>query len=79
MKANKNLLIALAAGVAVAGIVGVLFVTNKDKGLGKKLKKEGEDIAGKVEDILAQAKQKFSSLKKQVAECNNVEAVAEQS
>ena len=66
MKKNKGLLIAIAAGVVVAGLVGFLATTEKGKKTTGRLKNKGKKIVGQVEEIINDAKEKFASLKEEV-------------
>lgn len=78
MKVDKRVFIAIAAGVTIAGFVALLS-TEKGKKLSKKWKYKGEGIAGKVDDIINDAKQKISELKKEFArECKKAEKVTEE-
>lgn len=79
MKMNKSLVIALAAGVAVTGLVAFLLTTEKGKGVTKNWKNKGEKFAGSIEDILDSAKKKFASLKEDVlSECKKTPQVVEE-
>ena len=76
MKANKNLLIAIAAGIAVAGLVGLLAATEKGKRTTGRLKSKGRKIVDQVEEIINDAKVKFANLKEEVlSECKRKEEV----
>ena len=66
MKKNKALVIAIAAGVAIAGLVGFLATTEKGKKTAGKLKNKGKKIVEQVEEIINEAKEKFASLKEEV-------------
>lgn len=78
MKIDKRVFIAIAAGVTIAGFVALLS-TEKGKKLSKKWKYKGEGIAGKMDDIISDAKQKISDLKKEfVRECKNAEKLTEE-
>jgi uncharacterized membrane protein YebE (DUF533 family) len=67
MKTSNKVYIALAAGVAVAGLVGFLLTTDKGKKLTKKWKEKGlnsvNDLAGTVNGL----KQKFGTCKTEMA------------
>lgn len=60
MKTNKNVYIALAAGLAVAGFVGFLLATEKGKKLVGNWKSKGKDIGNKAGDLISEALEKFS-------------------
>lgn len=78
MKIDKRVFIAIAAGVTIAGFVALLS-TEKGKKLSKKWKYKGEGIAGKMDDIISDAKQKIRDLKKEfVRECKNAEKLTEE-
>ena len=66
MKSKNGLWIALAAGVTVAGLVGFLFATEKGKEMTKKWMKKGEKYAEDLDGVFDKAKEKFSTVKKDV-------------
>ena len=70
MKTNKELYIALAAGVAVAGLVGFLFATEKGKETTRKWKAQGEKLADQLEELRKETKQKINQLKEEILNCN---------
>ena len=63
MKANKGLIIAIAAGVAVAGLAGYLISSEKGKKIRKKWKSRGAELAGEIDEMVSNARQRFSALK----------------
>jgi hypothetical protein len=65
MKSNKTLYIALAAGIAVTGLLVFLLGTETGKEYTSKIKSKGTTYADKFEDVLTDAKEKFSSVKKE--------------
>jgi gas vesicle protein len=79
MKSNKGLIIAVIAGVAVAGVVGFLFGTEKGKSFRKNIQKNKGKIFNQAADVLAGAKEKFSNLKEEIVkESKNSQKFAEQ-
>jgi hypothetical protein len=60
MKTNKTVYIVLAAGVAVAGLVGFLLATEKGKKLVGNWKGKGKDIGNKAGDLISEVLDKFS-------------------
>ena len=79
MKRNKSLLIALTAGLAVAGLVGLLLTTDTGRNITKKWKIRGGTLANSVEDIIGDAKKKFANLNKEMlSECKKTPEVMEQ-
>jgi gas vesicle protein len=76
MKKNKGLLIAVAAGVVVAGLVAFLATTEQGKKTTGKLKSKGKKIANQVGEIINEGKEKFAGLKEEVlSECKRKEEV----
>lgn len=65
MKRNKGLIIALAAGAAVAGLVAFLTFTETGKKATKKFKVKGRKVKGKAEAIINDAKKKFDDLREE--------------
>ena len=67
MKTSKKVGLALAAGLAVAGIVTYLLTSDKGKKMTKKLKEKGKGLAHDLEGMVSNAKQKFSAKKEEAA------------
>lgn len=67
MKTNKALIIAAAAGLAVAGLVAFLTFTESGKKATKKWTIKGKKMAGRADDIIKDAKKKFRDLKEEFA------------
>ena len=77
MKANKTLMIALIAGVAVAGLVSFLFATEKGKKISKKWKNQGKRYVGQFGEIFDEAKEKFAVCKEDILKENKKNQFAE--
>lgn len=76
---NKGLIIALAAGAAVAGLVAFLTFTETGKKTTKKWKVKGKKVKDKAEAIITDAKKKFDDLREEfVSEYKNNDFVNEQ-
>ena len=65
MRSNKTLYIALAAGIAVTGLLVFLLGTDTGKEYTGKIKSKGSAYTNKLDDILTDAKEKFVSTKKE--------------
>ena len=65
MKRNKGLIIALAAGAAVAGLVAFLAFTETGKKSTKKWRVKGKKVKDKAESIINDAKKKFDDLREE--------------
>jgi len=63
MKNSSKVIIALAAGVAVGGILGLLFAPAKGSETREKIKSKASDLADNVKDRMAQGKEKLADLK----------------
>jgi len=71
MKTNKGLIISLAAaGVAIGAAVVFLTTTKAGKKAMKKWKVDGKKIAGKVDEVLKDARKKIENLKEEVVRKN---------
>jgi gas vesicle protein len=64
---NKNVLLAVLAGVAAGALIGVLVAPNKGKATRDKMLKDGEDYFGglkeKYGDLLERLNDKLDALK----------------
>lgn len=79
MKRNKGLIIALAAGAAVAGLVAFLAFTETGKKTTKKWSVKGRKVKDKAEAIISDAKKKFDDLREElVNEYKSNDFVSEQ-
>ena len=63
MKNSSKVLIALGAGIAIGGLLGVLFAPAKGEETRKKIKDAGRKFADRVKDEVRKEKEKFSGLK----------------
>ena len=63
MKLNKGLVIAIAAGAAVAGIVTYLLANENGRKTARKWKMKGREMVSKAEGYMEDAKQKYTGLK----------------
>jgi len=64
MKNSSKVLIALAAGVAVGGLLGLLFAPAKGSETREKIASKAGDLADSVKERMAQGKEKLAGLKK---------------
>jgi len=73
------LIVALAAGAAVAGLVAFLAFTETGKKTTKKWKVKGKKVKDKAESIITDARKKFDDLREEfVSEYKNNDLVNEQ-
>jgi gas vesicle protein len=73
---NKKLLFALAAGIAAAGTIAYLLTTEEGKKARQKMHKKTGEMTEELEDIVKNAKQKFSSWKESLTEgCRREEEI----
>lgn len=66
MKNSSKILLALAAGVAVGGILGVLFAPDKGSRTREKIKGKAVDLADNVKERVAKGKEKLSDFKSEL-------------
>jgi gas vesicle protein len=59
MNNTSKILVALAAGIAVGGVLGVLFAPEKGSETRKKISEEGKKIVDNVKNKFREAKEKF--------------------
>lgn len=76
MKNSNKVLIAVGAGLAVGGILGILFAPDKGENTRKKIVDGGKKISDSVKDTISKGKQKIADLKNCTKE--RVEAVGEE-
>lgn len=67
MKSNRTLFIALAAGAAVAGLIGFLLATEKGRQVTKKWKGKGSKLANQIDEIIREGKEKIAGLRREAA------------
>lgn len=73
------MIVALAAGAAVAGLVAFLAFTETGKKTTKKWKVKGKKVKDKAESIITDARKKFDDLREEfVSEYKNNDLVNEQ-
>ncbi|HEY4148138.1 MAG TPA: YtxH domain-containing protein [Chitinophagaceae bacterium] len=66
MKNSSKVLIALTAGVAIGGALGLLFAPDKGSATRKKIKYMADDFADNVKERIAQGKDKLADLKSEL-------------
>jgi hypothetical protein len=74
---KKEMIIAIAAGVAVTGLAFFLFGTETGKKFRRNIKFDSTGLNSKFEGLLHKGKERFDSLKAEMLkECDRNEAVA---
>ena len=63
MKTNNKIIIAAAAGLAVAGLVGYLLATEKGRKTTRAWKSKGKEFASSVEGIIDSAVERLNTIK----------------
>ncbi|HEY0354857.1 MAG TPA: YtxH domain-containing protein [Flavisolibacter sp.] len=63
MKLNKGLVIAITAGVAVAGFVTYLLANENGRKTARKWKMKAQEMISKAEGYMEDTKQKYAGLK----------------
>jgi gas vesicle protein len=63
MKNNSKVLIALASGIAVGGLLGLLFAPNKGSETRKKIIGAEKKLTNSIKETVTKGKEKFSELK----------------
>jgi gas vesicle protein len=73
---NKKLLFALAAGVAAVGTIAYLLTTDEGKKARKKMRRKANEVTEELENVIKDAKQKFSNWKESLTEgCRREEEI----
>jgi gas vesicle protein len=63
MKDSSKVIVALAAGVAIGGVLGILFAPDKGSATREKVADKAGDLADAVKEKMAQGKDKLAGLK----------------
>jgi gas vesicle protein len=66
MNNTGKIIVAVAAGIAVGAVLGVLFAPGKGSDTRKKMTAEGKKFYGDVKDKFRQSKEKFNDLKEDI-------------
>jgi hypothetical protein len=74
---KKEVVVAIAAGVAVTGLAIFLFATDKGKKFRKNVKVKGLTASATIADLIKAGKEKLESVKEDMLkECDSREVVA---
>ena len=68
MKNTSRVLVALVAGAAIGGILGLLFAPDKGSVTREKISDQAGDLANSVKERMAQGKDKLAGLKTDLEE-----------
>ncbi|MEN9964286.1 MAG: hypothetical protein RL582_1381 [Bacteroidota bacterium] len=71
MKKYNEILLSLGIGLAVGGILGVLFAPDKGSETRRKISESGSNLKKGIKDKVNQTKQKVSQFKDELAESIN--------
>lgn len=71
MKKYNGILLSLGIGLAVGGILGVLFAPDKGSETRRKIKESGSRLTGNVKDKLNLTKEKLNRFKEEMKESVN--------
>ena len=63
MNNTTKIVVAVAAGIAVGAIAGILFAPGKGSETRKKINEEGKKLYGDAKEKFRQGKEKFNDLK----------------
>ena len=66
MKTNSKILVAAGAGLAIGGILGVLFAPESGADIRKKISGKGKRLADDVKNQFVQVKDSFQNVNKAV-------------
>ncbi len=68
MKNSSKILIALGAGLAIGGLLGILFAPNKGSETRKKIVEAEKKLADQIKDAVTRSKIKISGMKEGMKE-----------
>ena len=63
MKSTAKILVALAAGAAVGGVLGILFAPDKGSATREKISDKAKDMSDSIKDYVAVSKEKLEKMK----------------
>lgn len=66
MTNNYKILTALAAGVAIGGILGILFAPDKGENTRQKIADNGKKLSDSIKDKMNEGKNKLSGLRNNI-------------
>lgn len=66
MKTNSKILMAIGAGLAIGGVLGVLFAPESGADIRKKISGKGKQLADDVKNQFVQVKDRFQHVNKAV-------------
>jgi gas vesicle protein len=72
MKNSSKVLVALGAGVAIGGLLGVLFAPDKGSETRKKIAEKGNELTDAVKEKLNMGREKMEGLREGLREKINV-------
>ena len=63
MKSTARILVALAAGAAIGGVLGILFAPDKGSATREKISDKAKDMSDSIKDYVAVSKEKLERMK----------------
>ena len=63
MKSSAKVLVALAAGAAIGGVLGILFAPDKGSATREKISDKAKDVTDSIKDYVAISKEKLEKMK----------------
>ncbi len=63
MKSTARVLVALAAGAAIGGVLGILFAPDKGSATREKISDKAKDVTDSIKDYVAVSKEKLERMK----------------
>lgn len=63
MKSSAKVLVALAAGAAIGGVLGILFAPDKGSATREKISDKAKDVTDSIKDYVALSKEKLEKMK----------------
>ena len=68
MKNSSKVLVALAAGAAIGGVLGILFAPDKGSATREKISDKAKDMGDSIKDYVSVGKEKLEKIKENLEE-----------
>lgn len=63
MKSSAKILVALAAGAAIGGVLGILFAPDKGSATREKISDKAKDVSDSIKDYVSASKEKLERMR----------------